>query len=100
MEQIAALAHLLALGNAVVKQVLGHAADAVAAHPALAAVQVEHAHLGVGLVTGADQDDPIAAHAVVPVAEVDGQELRRGNLVLLIEQVDVDIVVGAGRTSW
>ena len=32
----------------------------------------------------------------MPVAEVDGQKFGRGNRVLLVEQVDVNIVVGAG----
>ena len=48
----------------------------------LAAVAVEHTHLSVGHIGRADEDDAVAADAVVAVGQVDGEELRRGNFVL------------------
>ena len=59
-------------GNAVVVDILGHAADAVAAHLAFAAVGVEHPHPGVGPFRRADQDQAVAADAEVPIADPAG----------------------------
>src|SRR4029079_4870022 len=56
-------------GNAVIVDVLGDATDAVAAHLRLAAVRVEHAHAGVGALRRADENQPVAADAEVPVAD-------------------------------
>ena len=86
-------AQLLLVGDAVVKDVLCHAADAVAAHFALAAVQVEHAHFGIGHLRGADENHPVAPNALVPVGEADSQSRRV--LHLLLKAVDVDVVVAA-----
>ena len=81
------------LGNAVVVQVLGHAAHPVAAHPALAAVGVENTHQPVGPLAGADEDDPIAPHALVPVREPHRQS--GGVLYRLFKAVDIHVVVAA-----
>src|SRR5439155_25556809 len=56
-------------GDAVVVDVLGHAADAVAAHLRFAAVGVEHAHAGVGALRRADEDQAVAADAEMAVAD-------------------------------
>ena len=81
--------------DAVVEEVLCDAADAVAAHETLAAVAVEHTHLSVCHIGRADEDDTVAADAVVAVGQVDGEELRRGNFVF--EAVDINVVVAARR---
>ena len=56
-------------GQAVVVDVLGHAADAVAAHLRLGAVGVEHPHPRVGPLRGHDQDQAVGADAEMPVAD-------------------------------
>jgi hypothetical protein len=78
--------------DAVVVDVLGHAADAVAAHFRLAAVGIEHPHAGVGSFAGADEDQAVSADAEMAVGddagqggEVVGQPLR--------ERVHVHVVV-------
>ena len=81
-----------AAGDAVVVDVLGDAADAVAAHLAFGAVGVEHAHAGVGPFGGGDQDQAVGADAEVAVADGAGEggQVAGGGLV---EEVDVDVVV-------
>ena len=53
--------------------VFGEAADAVAAHCALGAVGVEHPHFEVGDVGVHNQDEAVAAHAEVAVADGAGE---------------------------
>ena len=64
--------------DAVVVDVLGDAADAVAAHFGVGAVGVEHPHLGVGPLGGADQDQAVAADAEAAVGDAAGQLRRVG----------------------
>ena len=78
--------------QAVVVDELGDAADAVAAHLRLAAVGVEHAHLRVGDLGGADEDEAVAADAEVPVADAPG-ELGGVGGRRLADAIDVDVVV-------
>src|SRR5262249_35867644 len=87
------LQHRLA-GDAVVVDVLGDAAHAVAAHLRLAAVGVEHAHAGVAALGPADEDEPAGADAEVPVAD---RAAQRGGILRqrLAKAVDVDVVVAA-----
>ena len=59
--------------DAMVVDILGHAADAVAAHLRLGAVGVEHPHPGVGHLAGADQNQSVAADAEMPVGHPPGQ---------------------------
>ena len=56
-------------GFAVVN-VLGDAADAVAAHFAFAAICVEHPHLRVSYRAGKDQDHAVAANAEPSVRDL------------------------------
>ena len=77
-------------------QPLGHAADAVAAHPALAAVGVEDAHHGIrpGGARCADADDAVCPDGKMPP----GQLFRKGRDVLRhtgCAAVQIDIIVGA-----
>ena len=67
---------LLLGGDAVVVDVLGDAADAVAAHLAFGAVGVEHPHPGIGPLGGHDQDQAVAADAEVAVADGARQRAR------------------------
>ena len=79
-------------GDAVVVDVLGDAADAVAAHFGLGAVGVEHPHLGVGAVDGADQDQAVGADAEVAIGDRAGEGRGVGGN-RLAEAIDVDVVV-------
>ena len=66
--------------------------DAVAAHLALAAVGVEHAHAGVGFFRWANEDEPIRADAEMAVAD----DFRQGDRVFrsgLANAIDIDVVV-------
>ena len=84
----------VALNDAVVVEVLRHAADAVAGHAALGAIAVEHGHLRVGRVRMLDERDAVRAHTVVGAAEPDAQGLgidQRAGAV-----VDDDVVVAGG----
>ena len=77
-------------------QPLGHAADAVAAHPALAAVGVEDAHHGIrpGGARCADADDAVCPDGKMPP----GQLFRKGRDVLRhtgCAAVQIDVIVGA-----
>jgi hypothetical protein len=83
--------HGVVLGEAVVVGVLGDAADAVAAHLALAAIGVEHAHADIGVVGGEDEDEAIGADAGVAVGDEAGDLAGVGESFL--EVVDIDIVV-------
>jgi hypothetical protein len=78
--------------QAAVVDELGDAADAVAAHLRLAAVGVEHAHLRVGDLGAADEDEAVAADAEVAVAHGARQGRRVGGFGL-VEAIDVDVVV-------
>ena len=78
--------------DAVVVNVFRHAADAVAAHFRLGAVGVVHPHSGVGLIARADQDQPVAADAEMPVGNPPGQRGRIGGKRFR-ETVDVHVVV-------
>ena len=83
------------VGHAALVDVLGDAADSVAAHLRLRAVGVVHIHLEVGLVGWADADKPVAARAEVPVGHLAGK-LGPGRLgQVLLKAVDVHIVVAA-----
>ena len=83
----------LILHKAVLKQPLGNASDAVAAHGPLAAVGVEHAHLCVRRVAVADADEAVRPHGKVPGA----QGHRRGSRVKgkAGKAVHIDVVVAA-----
>ena len=72
--------------------VLGHAADAVAAHFRFAAVGVEHPHPGRGDRRRANQDQPVAAHAKMPIRDAPGQ-LGRVVRQRLMKAIDVNVVV-------
>ena len=85
---------IVARHDAVVVQVLGHAADGVAAHAAGAAVAVEDAHFRVGHVAVLDEHDAVAADAAVARAERDAQRLGAGDVPVKV--LDVDIVVAGG----
>ena len=84
--------HLLP-GHPVLIQPLGHAADAVAAHGALAAVGVEHAHGGVGHLGGGDADQPVRPHREPPGAEQPGQ--LGGIVDHALQTIQINIVVAA-----
>ena len=78
--------------DAVVVNVLGHAADAVAAHFGLRAVGVEHPHPGVGHFAGADQNQTVAADAKMPIGHLAGQlgGIRRKRF---FKTIDIHVVV-------
>ncbi len=63
--------HLLLAGQAMIVQIFGDAADAVAAHLAFRAVGVEHPHPGIGSFRGHDQDQAIAADPEMAIADLD-----------------------------
>ena len=71
--------------------VFGHAADAVSAHAALAAVIVEHAHAKIRNLAGQNQNQPIRPAAEVLPAHPDAQGRRV--IHLFLEAVDIEIVV-------
>ena len=77
--------------QAVVKGVLCDATDAIAAHFCFAAIGIEHAHFHVSLFRGLNQNQPIAAHAEIPIADFARQAL--GIFDALPETVNVDVVV-------
>jgi hypothetical protein len=74
-----------------VVNVLGDAADAVAAHLGLGTVGVEHAHLRIRNVGRADQNQTVRADAEVTITDPDSQFGRIYNC--LAEAVDVHIVI-------
>ena len=74
-----------------VVDVLADAAAGVAAHIALGAVRIEHAHAEVRHIGGADEHQPVRAHAEVPVADARGE--RAGVVHMLLKRVDIDVVV-------
>ena len=83
-------------GNAVGVQPFSHTADAVAAHPALAAVGVENAHHAVRTrcLRSADADDAVRTNGKMPP----GQFFGKGCNVLrhtAFAAVQIDIIVGA-----
>lgn len=57
------------LSDAVVVNILGDTADAVAAHFRFAAISVEHSHARVGSFGGTDEDQAVPSHAKVPIAD-------------------------------
>ena len=61
--------HLFFAGQAMIVEVLGDAADAVAAHLAFGAVGVEHPHPGVGPLGRHDQDQAVAADPEMAIAD-------------------------------
>ena len=70
---------------------LSDAADGVAAHLALAAVRVEHAHLCIRRVTRADIHDAVPADGKVPVGKFFCNGTRIGGKP--VEAVKIDIIV-------
>ena len=80
------------LAQPVVVDVLGDAADAVAAHFRLGAVGVEHPHPGVGPLAGTNEDQAVAADAEMAVGDSPRQF---GGLLghRFGEAIDVDVVV-------
>src|SRR5262249_14348903 len=81
-------------GDAVVVEVFPHTADAVAAHLRFTAISVEHAHAGVGLVGGANEDEAVSANAEMTVADSPAQPC---GVVWhrVAEAIDIDVVVAA-----
>ena len=71
-------AYAFLAGQAVVVDVLAHAADAVAAHFRFAAVAVEHAHPDVRDGRGQNEDETIRSDAAMAVADRDCQPLQGG----------------------
>ena len=71
--------------------VLADAAAGVAAHVALGAIGVEHAHAEVRRIGGTDEHQPVRAHAEVPVADARGE--RAGVVHMLLKRIDIDVVV-------
>src|SRR5262245_10831577 len=87
-------AELLLGGDALIVYIFGDTAQPVAAHLRFGAVGVEHAHASIALLRRADEDEPVAADAEVPIghcATQGGGVLRRR----LAEAVEVDVVVAA-----
>src|SRR5262249_14142180 len=77
-----------------VVDVLGDAAQPVAAHFRLAAVGVVHPHPRVGLPRRANQDQAVAADAEMPVADR-ARERCRISGEPLGETIDVNVIVAA-----
>jgi len=76
----------------VIVQVLGDAADAVAAHLAFGAVGVEHAHPGTRPLGWHDQDEAVGSDPEMAIAHGDRQ-LRGIPGRRLAERLDVYVVV-------
>ena len=85
---------IVARHDAVVVQVLAHAADGVAADAAGAAVAVEHAHFRVGHGAALDEHDAVTADAAVTRAQRDAQRFGAGDVPVKI--LDVDVVIAGG----
>jgi len=79
------------VGEAAVVDVLGDAADAVAAHLPAAAVGVVHLHATIGVGGRADQDQAVRPDAVVAPGHGARDVRRVGQIVLAT--IDVDVVV-------
>ena len=84
----------LVAADAVIVDILGDAANAVAAHFGLGAVGVKHPHPCVGHGAGANQDQAVAADAVMPVGDAPGQIGGVGRHGLF-KTVDVHVVVSS-----
>ena len=85
---------LLLIRMPVVVDVLAYAADAVAAHFGLRAVRIEHPHPKIrlaGIGGRANENEPVAAYAKVPIADAAGQRFRAGNGCL--ERIHIHIIV-------
>jgi len=78
--------------QAVIGNILCHATDGVAAHFALAAIQIEHTHFRIRNGAGQNQD-----HAVASDGKVAGRhlprEVRGVKVERRVEQVDINIIV-------
>ena len=82
----------IARNQARVVHVLADAADGVAAHVALAAVLVEHAHPAVRRLRGQNQHQPVRADAEVRPGHGHGQR-RRILRCGIAKAVDIDVIV-------
>ena len=83
--------NLLFRHDAVIIGVLGHAADAVAAHLRFGTVGIEHPHPDIRTLRRHDQDQPVGTDPEVAVGEPNGKLLRVSNR--LPEAVDIDIII-------
>ncbi len=79
-------------GQAMIKNIFGHAADSVAAHFRFRSVGVEHPHPRIGNFRGADQNQSVAADTEMPIGNLARQS---GRVVghFLLEAIDIHIVV-------
>ena len=92
-------------GDVALDDVLGEAAYTVAAHLTLRAVGVEHHHLQVSHIGIGNENQPVAAHAEVPVAHLPRE---RGPVLFLRTGVYIYVVVARpfhlgeshGLDSW
>ncbi len=90
-------AYAFLAGQAVVVDVLAHAADAVAAHFRLAAVGVEHTHTEIrhgGIGGRANEDQAVASDAEMTVADAPGQFPGMGDG--LLQSLHIDVIVACG----
>src|SRR5690606_17921285 len=80
------------LRDPVIVDVLGNAADTVAAHLAFAAVGIEHLHPRIGPFRRTNQDQPVTPDSEVPIAHLTSQP---GNVFrqFLFERIDIHVVV-------
>ena len=79
------------LRDAAVVDILCNAADTVAAHHALTAVEVIHAHSRIGRIGRANVDDAVAADAGVAVGKIDCELGVVLNIIL--EAVNIHVII-------
>ncbi len=79
------------LRDAAVVDILCNAADTVAAHHALTAVEVIHAHSRVGYIGRTNVDDAVAADAGVAVGKIDCELGIILNIIL--EAVNIHVII-------
>src|SRR5690606_22797115 len=83
----------VSLDQAGVGGIAGEAADAVAAHLALAPVRVEDAHAQVSPVRRKDEDEPVGSDAKARVAHPAGQGGPVDGRLRLGHEIDVNVAV-------
>ena len=79
--------------EAVIVNVLGHAADTVSAHCVGAAVSVVELHERISLICWKNEDQAVSTNALVPVGD-DRREFF-GVIDFLLEAVDVNVIITA-----
>ena len=72
-------------------EIFGNATDGVPAHPALAAVCIEHAHFGIGNLARKNEDDAVPSDGKMPIGQLAREHC--GTLGRPIKAIEIDVVV-------